>query len=1054
MKRKFIFATWLLYILCLPSYALTTGQNSNLRFNHISLEQGLSQSVVTFIAQDKTGLMWLATQDGLNVYDGNKITIFKHSYLNKNSLSDNNINHILVDSRNRVFIATDGGLDLYDPSINGFKRINLLANELHTEPRRVHVTALAEDLIGNIWALTHHGVFLYNIQNEFIPASKYFTKGDSKLLDQYYYCIFIRNNNVWIGGDKKLVAVDNLERVVDRTGLVEDDIEFNKIYSVNEDLVFASNKGLYRLDTNKLAPYLVNYIKREDIQDSIFSNDTIWVGTESGLTSFNLKTKSLATHTYSANNRSGLSSSDVLSLFIDRAGVFWIGTYGGGVNIWNPDTAQFGYQLSAKFISDKLPENNVWGIWSDERNQLWIGASRNVLVKVEPESNAIRHYNVTDKKSSFEADSDVNTVIGDASGKIWVGTSNSGLYWFNPQTEEFTSVNRIYPNLKTLSKDIVAIYADRNADMYVGTSKGLLKFSLQGKSYEVKDISKQYNKQLKRSDNRVGVVYHDTKDNLWIGTGSGLVVSHKGRYLFLGSGREKSLLTHSEIFGITEDKYGNVWVGTADGLNQVQVSGDKLVVSERLNEEAGLFNDTIYGVLSDKSANLWLATNNGLIKYNPMLRNMTQYKKEHGLQSNEFNQGAVFLDATGVMYFGGINGINRFHPDDLTFKNYTTTVTLSSISTLDHSLGFAMNHLSEVNIEGAEDEPIEFQLSIDDYTRDTTSLRYRVNAEQWRNISGKTLTLSFSQGNQIIEFQAADRGNEYRGATKTVKLHVKGGFWKTERIIIAVQILVCFLLVAYIVWLHRVKKQVRMAHSNEVNFMRRQQNILSKLANSFQKENTDLEEEALKIKSRLQSLQKQWHQQRYIDNVTELRNFYPNNLELIEFIQTRLNNYEVGVGMVMFRFEGTQCEAPLEHIHLSYISRQLSEHLKNYFDSDVVIMRLQENSFCLVVESFDFIEFDQEMSAMFNQLELVSFERNNQDSIEVEFFRALAFIPKNNALTQTQLQALFVNLESHLEFNDSKSFKIEILNNIPPDITRFIEHDLSLMIELGLVKIH
>ncbi len=1054
MRNKLLVLTCFLF--WLYASCLATASNfdtQNLRFKHISIDQGLSQSVVTFVAQDHTGLMWIATQDGLNVFDGNKISIFKHSYLNENSLSDNNINHILVDSRNRVFIATDAGLDLYDPSINGFHRLNLQTSSLEKHTSRVHISSLAEDELGNIWVLGHHGVYVYTLEEKYLPAWNYLTTENKGLLKDYYYSIFTENGQIWIGGDAKLLAINGLGHINDWSKQLSDPIEVNKIMRHQGDLLIASDSGVYKLTDNYFRPYLPELLSGYYVQDMVSQQDTLWIGTESGLLAVDRQTKVLTKHRYSINNRIGLSSSDIMSVFVDKMGMLWVGTYGGGINLWDPNTAQFGYQLSAQVVSEDFPENNVWGIWTDVSNQIWIGASRSVLAQVDPVDGSMQYFRVTDALTTNDLESDIMAIAGDVSGRIWVGTNRAGLFWFDPSTQRFVSVNRLYPDLKSFSQDIIAIYQDRNGDMYVGTNIGLVKFSINADNITAVDISTEYSGFVDGKDKRVGAIYHDSKDNLWIGTGSGLVVRHQGRYLYLDSGKGKHQLTHQEVYSITEDKYGNIWVGTADGLNQLQIEGGALKVIERFNEEVGLNNDTIYSVLTDDSANLWLATNFGLIKYNPMLRQLQHYRKEHGLQSNEFNQSSSHLDSQGYMYFGGINGLNRFHPDKLSFNHFPPRVLISSITSKEREVGFASNHEEGFVFQGTEDEPVEFRLGTDDFARDHVKLRYRVNEGRWRELNINSFTLNLEPGNHQIQFQAGDRFDGWDAPVKTVKLKIKGRFWTLERTIIFGLLLVILVLLGAILFQRLKQQQQGLQHQNELSFIRRQYNIISNLANSFQKEIAALDEETLRTRSQLQSLQRQWHQQRFIDNVTELRNFYPNNLELIEHIQTRLSNYNTGVGILLFGFDASSYQQPLQAIQLNYLSRQLSDYLKNYFDSDVVIMRLQENSFCLVMDAESFVDFDQQVDYLFNQLRQISFEGNNQNIIELDLFSASAFIPAQNSISQPQLQSLFVNLENHLDFGDGRQFKLEILANIPPELVRFIDKDLQRMVDNGLVNI-
>jgi diguanylate cyclase (GGDEF)-like protein len=676
-----------------------------LRFEHLSVEAGLPQSTVVSILQDRQGFLWIGTQDGLVRYDGYDFKIFKHNADDLRSLSDNYIRVIFEDSKGNLWLGTEVGLNRFNPKTERFKHYNSDAsdpNSLSDEDIR----AIAEDNEGVLWVGTYGGGL-----NRFNPKT-----------EQFSHYRFDSNNSNSLSDDKIHTITKDLQGTLwvgtDGGGL-------NRFNSTTEQF------SHYRFDANN-PNSLSNDVVRVISEDR---QGTLWLGTDGGgLNRFNSKTEQFSHYRFDANNLKSLSDDKVRAVIEDQQGKLWVGTYGGGLNHFDPKTEQFNHYRSDASSPSNLSSDIVTAIIQDRQGTIWVGTDSGGLNRFNPKSAQFGHYrsDVSDP-SSLNHDI-VRAISVDPLGTLWVGTFGGGLSRFDRQTEQFKHYLYDGNNQYSLSNDIVmAITHDHQGTMWVGTADGLNRFEAKTEHFSHYRFDASNPNSL--SNDIVRVITEDQEGTLWVGTYGGginlfnpnteqfshyrfdasnphslsndniyaITKDHLGA-MWVGTdggglnrfdpktgqfshfrfdARNPSSLSNDTILAITEDHQGTLWVGTVNGLNRLDQQTGQF---RRFTDKEGLPNNVVYRIEEDNDGLLWLSTNQGLARFNPKTEHFKNYNVGDGLQSNEFNGGASFKSKEGELFFGGINGFNRFFPDKISDNKQKPVVVFTDMLLLNQSV--------------------------------------------------------------------------------------------------------------------------------------------------------------------------------------------------------------------------------------------------------------------------------------------------------------------------------------------------------------------------------
>jgi ligand-binding sensor domain-containing protein/serine/threonine protein kinase len=680
--------------------ALSVGvkaQHSDVKFERLSLEQGLSQTNVKCIVQDRQGFMWFGTEDGLNRYDGYSFTAYKYRLQDATSLSNSSITSLYEDKSGTLWIGTlGGGLNRYDPRSQTFTAyLNDPNNPSSISSNEVH--AICEDQSGTLWIGTSDGLNRLDPKSGKFVIYRHDLDNPSSLISNNVMVVQEDSSGMlWIGtwnsGLSRYDPRSHQFTSYKYDANYQSSLSSNAVRAIYEDRsgaiwIGTEGGGLNRYDPN--IEQFTSY-RHDDKNPAGISNDdvraiyedssgTLWVGTVEGLNKFETKRGVFTSYHKNPNDAQSISSNKAISIYEDRSGVLWIGTYDGGLSKYDPKRRRF-----ASYNFD--PKNpNVKAIYEDSGGALWVGTYVGGLKKYDPKSGTIVSYLNDLKNPASISGNDIEVIWGDREGNLWIATREKGLNRYNPKEREFTVYRHDPKNTHSISSDyILSIYEDRSGILWIGTyGGGLNRFDPESGTFTAYRHDPEKPNSI--TGNNIYAISGDRSGALWIGTqGGGLnkfdPVSQTFT-AFRNDPKDPKSLSNSLIVSIYEDRKGVLWVGTAGGLNRFEPSSGSFT---QFTEKDGLANDFIYGILEDSDGNLWLSTNKGISKFNPLIREFKNYDVGDGLQSNEFNSGAYFKSRRGEMFFGGINGLNRFYPDQIKDNPYIPPVAITSFKILDN----------------------------------------------------------------------------------------------------------------------------------------------------------------------------------------------------------------------------------------------------------------------------------------------------------------------------------------------------------------------------------
>lgn len=671
-----------------------------IKFDRISVEHGLSQSSISSIYQDNKGFLWFGTEDGLNKFDGYEFTVYRHDPEDLSSLSDNSVLSIFEDAEGILWVGTYGrGLNRFDRKQENFIRYQHNLSD-STSLANDSVNAITNDALGNLWIGTWDGLDRYD--RELDQFSHYVHDPDDpgSLSNNLVMDMILDEDGIlWIGtfgGGLNRYDPSSDSFIHYRYDFINvNRLSSDYILSINQDLngdlwIGTADGGVNKFDKDKEEFYQF----KNDIQspNSISQNSIntiavdkfgkIWIGTNgSGVDIFDPQSGQFRNISNDQGDPFSLSQNVVTDIFIDRSGNLWIGTFGGGINRFDPTTARFNHYRHIPSDPESLSDNSVMSIGEDNTGGLWVGMLSGGVDHYNRESGTVIHYRYDPEDETSVPSDRVWYVYPDTAGSVWIGTLDAGLIQLDPGSGDFVQFVHDPGDPESLGSNAISvIFEDREGFLWIGTSGGGLDRYDQ-RTGKFTHYQHDPDDPESLSSNQIWSIMQDRTGKLWIGTGGGgisILDQESGKFIHLTHDPENiSSLGDTDIFSVYEDSHGTIWLGTyGSGLDKYEpATGD--IYHYRTSD--GLPNNVVYGILEDDGGYLWLSTNYGLSKFDPETEKFTNFDVSDGLQSNEFNVGAYLKDNNGVLYFGGINGLTSFQPEDIQESTYMPPVVLTEL---------------------------------------------------------------------------------------------------------------------------------------------------------------------------------------------------------------------------------------------------------------------------------------------------------------------------------------------------------------------------------------
>ena len=676
--KKLITTTLVGITVLTPINKLSYAQSKNLIFNNINIEQGISQSTIEDIFQDSEGYIWLGTNDGLNRYNGYEFKIYNYEEY-QNSISHNGITDITEDKYGNIWVNTVSGVN----KIN--KKTEKISNytEINGKIKEDSTTEIIVTKDNNILVGTYEGLNIYNAKEDRFDII--LEQKDGILSSCIYSIDEDINGNIWIGTELGLNKLSKDFKVLE-TYTSESEI-YNIFCDDENGFVWAGSdsSGLLKIDTK--TKEVTQYINDIEDENSIPANQVgaiirdskgnLWVGTTNGLARYNEKNDSFDVYKNKVYDKNSLVYNDVRSIIEDREGVLWVGTY-SGISIFDTESS-IKYYNAGLDDGYLLSENMVHGIYEDDEGYLWIGSRTKGVNIIDRENN-------TSKSISMENNNVIQSnSINDITGYkdfIFVAT-DAGVLKINKKENTIQNYNLEDGLIGENVKDIFV--CDKNY-LWIGSTNGLNLLDIENdKIIDMTDYVDE--------GSYVRYVYQGQDGSYYIGFlrdgGLGIIEPNsKETKYYKNIPNDKTSISSNRVRYINEDSKGNIWIGTSYGLNKYD---PKTKVFKRYTTSDGIANNTIYGVLVDDNDNIWVSTNKGISQIDTKNNTVNNLSVTDGLQGNEFNGNAAFKSKSGELFFGGINGLNAFYPEDVNSINNKSKVIFD---------GFKVNDKDYLDING------------------------------------------------------------------------------------------------------------------------------------------------------------------------------------------------------------------------------------------------------------------------------------------------------------------------------------------------------------------
>jgi len=840
--------------------------NPPIRFERISVEDGLSQSTVLSLLQDTEGFMWFGTEDGVNRYDGYDFRTYSHDSSIPESIPDDYAVALAEDEAGNIWIGTHaGGVSRWLRASDSFETYRHDPADPSSLPSD-RVRTLTVDSKGRLWVGTRDsGLALFNPETNTFVRYNHDPADPSSLSDDHIYAIAEdQPGAIWVGTDAGLSHFDlergtfvrHLHDPADQTSLSNDRV---RAIAVGRDgLVWIGTYGggLNRFDrsTNTFARFGNNPKDPSSLSHnrvrSILEDDAgrLWIGTVAGLNLFRRETGTFSRYAADDSNPNSLPSSDVMALYQDRGGILWVGTQAGGLGKWNPRSWSFGHYTVDPSDPASLSDKTVTSFADDRSGQLWIGTFGGGINVLDRATGEFSHHR-SDPTSSRGLSSDrVMALLRDRTDSIWIGTLDKGLDRFDPSTKSFVNFRHDPDDEGSLGADgVMSLFEDRHGNIWVGTFGGGLD-QYQRETNTFVHYPHDPEGLTGPAGPRVTCVVEGSDGAIWAGTdGGGLSRFDPLSNSWMHFGNEANSpgsLGADSVYSLHVDASGRLWIGTVGG-GLVTLEGlstaNGTARFRRYTVHNGLANDVVYGIESVGEGTLWLSTNRGLSQFDPRTASIKNYTTGQGLQSEEFNFGAHFSSPSGELLFGGVNGFNRFFPAQLQRSTQPPQVVLTNILKLNRPIDRSgpVSLLTALDL-GYRDDMITFEFAALDYTEpEKNTYQYKLEGfdADWVDI-GNHHRVSFTNldaGHYVFQIKAANSDGVQSTASLALPLTVEPAPWETWWAYAGYALLAC--LIAGGIW-RAQRKRVEM----EANYSSQLKREVDEQTSELAQQNSRLEE--------------------------------------------------------------------------------------------------------------------------------------------------------------------------------------------------------------------
>ncbi|WP_373516863.1 two-component regulator propeller domain-containing protein [Pricia sp.] len=670
---------------------------SQITFRQLSVKEGLSQNSAISITQDSTGYLWIATQDGLNKYDGRKFSVFPYTFLDITKPDYSNLGKVYNDRQGGLWIIPSDKIPRkFDPKNQKFEPL----------PEIDDASVIYQGCDLNVYIGTY-SEGLYVLRPDTIEPERVLPF--SVVGGTIYNIAQNSAGTVVLATDGQLF--EYVPKSPKRTGIPpktnygeKNEANFSDIVFDTKDREWISTfgDGLYFKEKNGAGFHRISELAFTDplpvnlniLDLHIDSKGRLWIATYgSGLYLIDFDKNTIAHFGAEKHNPKALHYNDILCVYEDYFGTVWFGTDGAGASYYDEYLEKFN-SLTNYETPEDINIDVVRTIAVDKKNAVWIGTSGKGLTRYEPTTNSWQTFNAEPGNRNTISSDRIMSLFVDEDNDLWIGTQGGGLdiRGADGKFEHFS-----YDSKTLLSANTIwCIYSDDANRIWLGTrEQGLIQFDKE--KGEIKNLTYRSEEKNSLPSNNIRTIVSDEKGNLWIGTetdGIAYFDIEKGIFTTYRQNGDGNSLSSDKIKSIYYDPIGRLWIGTnGGGLNAFDIKNERF---RTYTVEQGLANNVIYSILPDENANLWLSSNKGITQFVPgdtfeAFPEITNYTNYAGL-ATEFNTGASYKDAKGNLYFGGLDGFYWFKPSKIKENTLLPKTTITGFSVFEEAFPMTDGH--------------------------------------------------------------------------------------------------------------------------------------------------------------------------------------------------------------------------------------------------------------------------------------------------------------------------------------------------------------------------
>jgi signal transduction histidine kinase/ligand-binding sensor domain-containing protein len=872
------------------------------KFETYDNKNGLSQQNIQGICQDHFGYLWIATEGGLNKFDGYTFKHYFADYSDSTALHDNFLADIYPASNGGIWVGSlNNGLALYNPETDDFTRFRNDPDDINSLGYNV-VHAMLEDEKGKLWiTLYGGGLDQYIVEKDTFLHYRASEKEGSISSDFCTEFTSDQSGNLWIRtifGIDKFSIHNRTFQHIPLKGELNDPL-FRSFVFIDQkgDLWSTNENGLVRIDTSN---FMVEEVKlqRTDLTKRFYKmkwykDSYYWISNSLGLFLLNIDDYSLISYEPQLTNPYSIAPSVPYHLWKDNFNNLWVGTGNSGISKLNLNETAFLHYYHDPEDNNSLQQDVVRCIKTDSKGNIWVGFSNSGVDCILTSGETIHYFPRENMIGYLPINSPVD-ILELENGKIWVSTWGDGIYEIDPS-------KRSVKKLKEFEGQIITeINYDKYGNIWMGKDIGLEIYNPNDKSSFLMEYNPDDSNTISSTSVQSNALLYDSLGNYWVGTWNGLSKimpdSYNGKlnnakFNFVRFNYEESnlnSLSNNRIISLTySDKHPyKIFAGTfGGGLNVITMDSSNVSIHtvKRYSRSHGLPDNSIYGMLPDSEGYIWMSTNNGLSRFNPTSETFTNYYESDGLQNDQFYWGAVAKGTNNTLIFGGINGINVFNPLSLSsdmsrpqvvlndlivnYKKVGPGETVNGFEILSKSLN-STQHLTLHH--GHKTIGIEFagiHLSFPEKNK----FRYMLEGfdEDWINLTSDRRYISYSNlppGDYKLKIHAANFNDSWTTIPRILEITVKPPFWLTYWFIISCLV---FILIIIVILFQVRSRQIILRNRRLAREVKERTIEIQHQADQLQETNTLLEERQQRIEEQSEELLAQRDELQEVNNVKD-----------------------------------------------------------------------------------------------------------------------------------------------------------------------------------------